>query len=79
VGSERLSSPRTQIAKQNRIAGAREAQEVGLCFTQPTDEDAIWQREMCLKVVAGGVGVPHTIRHVFMIYSNSYLLPSSHA
>ncbi len=50
-----LSSRWTQMAQQNRSAGTPEGRQDGPCSTCPPDEHAVWQSQMSLKVVAGGV------------------------
>jgi hypothetical protein len=56
VGSERMSSLRPQIAKQNCTTEEHEVLLAGLCSTRPAFEDAIWRREMRLKGASGGQG-----------------------
>jgi len=48
-----------KIAPQERPEGRRR-----LCCARAASEDAVWQSEVRLKVVAGGVPSGHTIRHV---------------
>jgi hypothetical protein len=55
AGSERTSSPRPQIAKQNCTTEEHEVLLAGLCYTRPAFEDAIWRREMRLKGASGGL------------------------
>jgi hypothetical protein len=54
-GSERASSRRTQIAQQNCSAGERTSAGGNSAIARPASEHAIWQSEVRLKGVAGGV------------------------
>lgn len=54
MGSERSSSPRPRIAKQNRTR-RRAVRRTGLYCVHPVYEDAIWQSEARLKGASGVV------------------------